>query len=437
MPGQAKHSSLSGWIGIQTEPEASTKSIQRVLNAIRRHLNMDVAFVSEFREHDRIFHFVDADDRSPIRPGDTAPLASGYCQRVIDGRLPQLIRDSHRLPATKLLPETSQLPIGAHLSVPIYLRDGRVYGTFCCFSFAPDESLTARDLQVMKAFAELVADQLEQDAEVTKNRFERVKYLTETMRKGQPSMVYQPIYDLATGQSVGIEALSRFEALPLRSPDVWYAEAAALGLGPDLEACAARQALTALTSQPRDSYVAINASPEFVASGVFETVLSGVDVSRVVLEITEHASVAEYAPLLDAMIPLRAAGLRVAIDDTGAGYASMRHILKIEPDIVKLDISLTRGIDSDRKRRALASALIAFAAETGIEIIAEGVETALELKTLQALGVVYGQGYYLARPALLEEVLRLDGIHKDRLFRQASLAADPDSGNSHSVPRTG
>jgi EAL domain-containing protein (putative c-di-GMP-specific phosphodiesterase class I) len=115
----------------------------------------------------------------------------------------------------------------------------------------------------------------------------------------------------------------------------------------------------------------------------------------------------------------------------------MRHILKIEPDIVKLDISLTRGIDSDRKRRALASALIAFAAETGIEIIAEGVETALELKTLQALGVVYGQGYYLARPALLEEVLRLDGIHKDRLFRQASLAADPDSGNSHSVPRTG
>jgi predicted signal transduction protein with EAL and GGDEF domain len=95
---------------------------------------------------------------------------------------------------------------------------------------------------------------------------------------------------------------------------------------------------------------------------------------------------------------LRALGVRIAIDDAGAGYASMRHILSIEPDLIKLDMSLTRGIDQDRKRRALASALIAFAHETRIDIVAEGVETAAELDTLRELGVRKVQGYFLARP---------------------------------------
>jgi EAL domain-containing protein (putative c-di-GMP-specific phosphodiesterase class I) len=97
-------------------------------------------------------------------------------------------------------------------------------------------------------------------------------------------------------------------------------------------------------------------------------------------------------------------GLRIAIDDAGAGYASMRHILSIEPDLVKLDISLTRGIDADRKRRALASALIAFARETDVDIVAEGVETSAELLALRSLGVKRAQGYYLARPKPLAEL---------------------------------
>jgi len=429
--------SLSGWMGIQTGPGGCSKGIQRVLNAIRVHMNMDVAFVAEFREQDRIFHYVDAADRSPINPGNTAPLTNGYCQRVIDGRLPQLIRDAQLLPAAADLPETSSIPIGAHLSVPIYLRDGRVYGTFCCFSFAPDETLTERDLQVMKAFAELIAAQIEEDQHATKARFERIRCITEAMQQGQPSMVYQPMYDLATGRGVGIEALSRFEQLPLRTPDVWYGEASSLGMGPTLEACAAHNALNALHALPDHMYVAINGSPEFAASGAFQRVLGGVDVSRVVLEITEHASVVDYGPLLKAIAPLRAIGLRVAIDDTGAGYASMRHILKIEPDLVKLDISLTRGIDGDRKRRALASALIAFAAETDIQIIAEGVETARELETLQALGVAYGQGFYLARPAPLYEVLHLTELGDGRSLRGTSTAPDTCGGTAQSFPTVG
>jgi EAL domain-containing protein (putative c-di-GMP-specific phosphodiesterase class I) len=139
-------------------------------------------------------------------------------------------------------------------------------------------------------------------------------------------------------------------------------------------------------------------------SGALPELLQSVDINRVVLELTEHASVMDYRELTEALTPLRALGLRIAIDDAGAGYASMRHILSIEPDLVKLDISLTRGIDADRKRRALASALIAFARETDVGIVAEGVETSAELLTLQSLGVKRAQGFYLARPRPLAEL---------------------------------
>jgi EAL domain-containing protein (putative c-di-GMP-specific phosphodiesterase class I) len=120
-----------------------------------------------------------------------------------------------------------------------------------------------------------------------------------------------------------------------------------------------------------------------------------------VLEITEHVSIAGYTEFKHSLEVLRARGVRIAVDDAGAGYASFRHILNIQPDIIKLDMSLTRNVDSDSGRRALASALIRFAQETGCEIIAEGVETAAELDTLRALGVTRAQGYYLGRPAPL------------------------------------
>jgi len=325
---------------------------------------------------------------------------------VVDGRLPQLIVDAQALPEAAALPETQAVPIGSHLSVPIRLPDGHVYGTFCCFSYLADLSLTNRDLQMMKAFADVLADQIERDRRQARKEAEQTKRIVEAMDQGQPAIVYQPIYDLNTRRLVAVESLSRFQGVPQRTPDVWFTEAAAVGLGPTLEACAARSALEALRQLPEDVYVAVNGSPEFILSGALAPLLQGVDPRRVVLEITEHASVSDYTRLLEVLAPLRAFGLRIAVDDTGAGYASMRHILSIEPDLLKLDISLTRGIDHDLKRRALASALIAFALETKSAVIAEGVETAAELRALQALGVTKVQGYFLGRPMPLLEVLR-------------------------------
>jgi EAL domain-containing protein (putative c-di-GMP-specific phosphodiesterase class I) len=123
---------------------------------------------------------------------------------------------------------------------------------------------------------------------------------------------------------------------------------------------------------------------------------------RIVVEITEHERVEDYALLGSALDHLRMLGARIAIDDAGAGFASLRHTLQLSPDIIKVDISLTRDIDKDRAKRALASALISFADEMGMSIVAEGIETKTELATLLELGVPFGQGFYLAKPAPLD-----------------------------------
>jgi len=126
-----------------------------------------------------------------------------------------------------------------------------------------------------------------------------------------------------------------------------------------------------------------------------------VPAGRIVLEITEHSPVSDYDVLRRALEPLRELGVRVAIDDVGAGFASMRHVLRLDPDLLKLDMTLTRAIDADTSRHALVVALVAFAAQVGAGVVAEGVETQEELSALEDAGVQFAQGFLLARPGPL------------------------------------
>jgi EAL domain-containing protein (putative c-di-GMP-specific phosphodiesterase class I)/CheY-like chemotaxis protein len=211
----------------------------------------------------------------------------------------------------------------------------------------------------------------------------------------------QPIVELQTREPVGYEALARFRSLPPRPPNEWFAEAAALELGTQLELASIARAVALLPALPDASYLSLNCSHRTVATPELLTLLA-VNAERLVVEITEHEPVEDYDALARSLQPLRDLGVRIAIDDAGAGYASLRHTLALAPDMVKVDISLTRSIDIDRGRRAIASALISFADEMDMTIIAEGIETEAELATLLDLGVRYGQGYHLAEPAALE-----------------------------------
>jgi len=376
------------------------RNVDRVLSVVRAHLEMDVAFVSEFNGRERIFRNVVCGSESyvPIMPGDRAPLDEGYCLHVVEGRVPELIPDTAAIPVLAYIPETSLLPIGAHISVPIRLHDGSVYGTFCCFSAHPNMTLDQRDLQMMRAFAELLGYQIEGELESVRAHEQKVERISAVLEMGQPSIVYQPIYRISDRKLVGVECLSRFHIEPWRPPNLWFDEAHEIGLGVRLELNAILTALDGLRGLPGDFHVAINVSPDTIVTGGIAGYLYEWPAQRLVLEVTEHSHVDDYALLHERLQPLRADGVRVAVDDAGAGYASMRHVLAMHPDIIKLDMSLTRGIDSDSPRRALAAALIEFARQTGSKVVAEGVETAAELNALKALGADHVQGYYLSMP---------------------------------------
>lgn len=214
------------------------------------------------------------------------------------------------------------------------------------------------------------------------------------------SMVFQPIVSLVDGRLVGVEALARFEAEPRRSPNEWFAEANAVGRGVDLELHAVRCALAQLDELGFGAYMSVNTSPATIGPRL-TSLLAGFPGRRIVLELTEHSEVGDYEALVDGLVPSRRQGIRVAADDTGAGYSGLQHLLRLRPDVIKLDIGLTRHIDEDPARRALASALVTFAAEIGAVLVAEGVETVGELRALRTLGIPAAQGYRLAKPGSL------------------------------------
>lgn len=230
---------------------------------------------------------------------------------------------------------------------------------------------------------------------------ERETRVREVLESGSLWPVYQPIVDLRTGEVVGVEALSRFAGPPRRSPDVWFADAAAVGLGVPLEVLAIRKAVEVLDQLPAPVYLSVNVSPQTAASDELACALAEVPVDRLVLEITEHAEVSDYEGLNRGVNRLRTRGARLAVDDTGSGFASMRHVLRLAPDIVKLDTTLTSDIDSDSFLRALGFSLRSFASAIDAEVIAEGIETSRELDALRFLGVSYGQGYFLRAPGPL------------------------------------
>jgi EAL domain-containing protein (putative c-di-GMP-specific phosphodiesterase class I) len=205
-------------------------------------------------------------------------------------------------------------------------------------------------------------------------------------------MHFQPIVDLRDGAVHGYEALARFHTDEELTPDVWFAQAAEVGMGIELELFAIRHVLRQLGDLPPEAYVAVNVSPAAVVSADFQSCFQGSPAGRIVVELTEHAEVADYDRLRTAT------GVRVAVDDAGSGFSSFRHILRLGPDIIKLDRELVCGLQEDPARRALCGSLVQFANEVGATIVAEGIEERDELDALLAAGVSHGQGFLLGRP---------------------------------------
>lgn len=379
------------------ESPGTLPAIDRILDAVRQHLGMDVAFASRYVDGRREFTNIRAAIPVPAAPGDFEPQEDTACFRIVQGRLPELMHDAGQYPAAADLAIVAALPVGAHLNVPLRLSDGTLYGSFCCLSQKPDATLTARDLDTMRAFAALAAGQIERDLNDDRERSARFARISDVIARDAIAIVYQPIHGLGDGRPVGVESLARFADQHERTPDIWFDEAEKVGLGRELELCAIRQAIRGLPFIPSNLYVAVNVSPETAISPELEAIVAEAPEGRLVIEFTEHSREFDLDALRAAIARLQCRA-RIAIDDVGAGYSGLRRILDLRPDILKLDMSLTRDVDTDPARAALAAAMVDFAEGIGARIVAEGIETPGERAALQRLGVGYGQGWHFSRP---------------------------------------
>ena len=211
------------------------------------------------------------------------------------------------------------------------------------------------------------------------------------------TMVFQPVLDLRTGRVAAYEALARFNRTPVRSPDKWFAQAHRFGLGAALEARALAAAL-AVPDRPAGTRLTLNLSLSSLGTPEIEAVLPE-RLDDFVIEVTENELAVGDPATATAIASLRARGAALAVDDTGAGYAGLTHVMRLAPDVIKLDRALTTDIDSDPVKAALISSFVRYARDIDATVCAEGIETAAELDRLAELDVAFGQGFHIGRPS--------------------------------------
>ncbi len=229
----------------------------------------------------------------------------------------------------------------------------------------------------------------------------RARELKGIIDRGRISTVYQPIVDLRSRATFGYEALSRGPAGKFETPDALFRVAYETELVMELERLCRERALRGLRRVGRDQLMFINVEPVSLFDPRLPDAVPDDHVGQVVFELTEHAAITDFSTFRQAARLVKQAGFRFAIDDVGSAYSGLRVISEVEPDFIKLDMALTRGAGSSRVKLELLKAIAQFCGEAEVPMIVEGVETAPELESVEALGVHLVQGFLLGRPGAM------------------------------------
>ena len=380
----------------------SDEQVADLLRVAKNSLRLSVAFLSRMDGATQHLEVVESSVPFLFKEGATQVQATSLCQAIWDGKLPPVVPDLRDHPEAMKLPAARLPHIRSYVSVPVVLSDGTTYGTFCAAGLVSDRGLVERDRALMEVLARAAAVIIEpgirrraEDAEISAR-------LDPLISAGGPRVLLQPIVDLATGNRVGAEALSRFPHEWQRPPDVCFAEAHKVGKGDALELLALSRAADHLASVA--GYVAMNVSPGTLLTAGCAELLGELPLHRVLLEISEHDPVDDYDSLRDVLDPLRSRGMRLAIDDVGAGFSSLRHIVLTAPDVIKLDRSLANGVSRDAVLTTLVRSLAEFAHGCDARVVAEGIEVEGDASALLRLGVDYGQGWFFGRPVAPHEL---------------------------------
>jgi EAL domain-containing protein (putative c-di-GMP-specific phosphodiesterase class I) len=367
----------------------TAEQVADLLRTARRSLGLDLAFLS--RMEGPVQHLEVVESVLPLADGMTQPRPTSLCQAIMDGVLPSVIPDVTRFPAAMRLPAV-ELGIRSFISVPVQLSDGTVYGTFCGAGLTADPRLAERDQALMQVLAHATAVIIEPDVHRRRRNAAIESRLRPLLDRGGPVVLLQPIVDLTGGRRVGAEALSRFPQEWDQPPDECFADAQLIGERETLEIAALRRAAAHLPAVA--GYVAMNISPATLFSEDGRRFLDGLPLDRIVLELSEHDPIHDYERLKAVLAPLRARGMRLAIDDVGAGFSSLRHIVATAPDVIKIDRSIVSGVAGDAVLPVVVKALVELAGAVGADVVAEGIETEAEAVALTGLGVGLGQGWY-------------------------------------------
>jgi EAL domain-containing protein (putative c-di-GMP-specific phosphodiesterase class I) len=369
--------------------------LERIVEFAHRQLSLDVAYVSEFRGGQRLYRVVAGDAASfNIAQTQRLPAVATLDQRMAAGTIPNVVRDTSADERVADLFVTRYAGIGAYVGVPIRLSDGTLYGALACVGHEPDHNLDERAVRLLSMLAELIIDDLEEE----RRREDLRGAIADLIERDELDVAYQPVFELSGDRCIGLEALARFPE-PFGPPDETFVAAEGVGLGVELERAAMRRACEILPQLAPGQFLALNASPAALLALARGAVhIEDVPWARLVVEVTEHSAIEAYTALQRELTPLRQRGLRIAVDDVGAGYASLRHVLELRPDFIKLDRWLIDGVAADGGRRAAVSAFVALAGELGSTVIAEGVERREDLEALRELGLDAAQGYLLGGP---------------------------------------
>jgi EAL domain-containing protein (putative c-di-GMP-specific phosphodiesterase class I) len=379
------------------------QQVGELLQTAKDSLRLSVAFLSRLDGTTQHLEVVESSVPFLFREGVTQPQVSTLCQAILDKKLPAVIPDLKAFPEAMKLPAARLPRIRSYVSVPVVLSDGTLYGTFCAAGLTSDKALTKRDKALMDVLAHAASVIIEPGVKQRAREAEIESRLAPVLAAGGPVVLLQPIVALATAVRVGSEALSRFPVEWAKAPDVCFAEAHSVGLGDRLELLALARAAEHLESV--GGYVSMNVSPGTLLTPGCSDLLSRLPLDRVLLELSEHDQVEDYDVLRSVLDPLRELGMRLAIDDVGAGFSSMRHIVLTSPDVIKLDRSIVAGVSTDPVIRTLIRSLVAFGHDCETYVVAEGVETPDDAAALRELQVDYGQGWHFGRPGPAEDMV--------------------------------
>lgn len=365
--GSGKRFDADAW-----DPADGDSGIRRFLLLAQEWFGLDITFVAEISASERIL----------------VSLGNGADAAVIEVAVRE--RDGHD--------ERGGAP-PVRASTPITLADGRRYGVLRCDGTRDDTERRDRRERALHMVARSVAEHLNSPERAHELDHRRDDDIGQLLRQpGLLQLSFQPVVDLGSGHPVAFEALARFPHLGT-PPDEVFAWAWAIGYGAELEVLALQNALGALERIPAQCKLSVNVSPATIITQRFAEAVRDVPPGALVVEVTEHQPVDDYADLALACRRLRRRGVSVWVDDVGAGFAGLNHILQLEPDGIKIDRSLITDAHNSAAKQAMIAALTGFSDATRIDVIAEGIELVEELHAAQALGVGYGQGYLLGRPA--------------------------------------